>query len=140
MPARIDARRLVDRAVVHPDDDVAVGMGGVAHAIGVSPTTTSEQVASKPDACHAGRVDPGRATAARVAAQTASQTCALDCSAITPSGRCMAMSHFPVPSAAPVASNTPARADPVPTSMPIRYRSISAIPADIDRQQDDQAL
>ncbi len=59
VPARIDARRLVDRAVVHPDDDVAVGMGGVAHAQGRIAHHHQRTGGVEPDACHAGRVDPG---------------------------------------------------------------------------------
>ena len=118
----VDPPRLVDGAMVHPDDDVALGVARMAdrqRRAALARRTTSEQVASKPMPATS---TPARrrpaSTASRTLAQTARQMSSLDCSTMSPGSRNSAMSRLAEPSMLPVASNTPARALPVPTSMP----------------------
>jgi hypothetical protein len=85
-----------------------------------APSTTSEQVASKPMPFTCATGTPAAATASRTEAQTASQICSLDCSAIPPGARQSVISRRAEASIRPPASNTPARALPVPTSTPIK--------------------
>ncbi|MCY1231421.1 hypothetical protein D9M72_438680 [compost metagenome] len=92
--------------------------GPTASGAPPSPSTTSEQVASKPRPITAAGSTPAEVTASRTLEQTASQISALDCSTIAPASRNSEMSRLAEASIAPERSNRPARALAVPTSTP----------------------
>ncbi len=97
----------------------ACSEGPTGSGLPPSPSTTSEQVASKPSpATWAGAI-AARASAARTAVQTACQMSVLDCSTIAPRSWNTRMSCRAEATIRPAASKMPARALPVPTSMPI---------------------
>ena len=81
-------------------------------------STTSEQVASKPIPAMAAGLVFAAFSAARTARPQAAQMSSDECSAKSGAGRQSLIGWVAWPSMRPVAVNTPARALPVPTSMP----------------------
>ena len=84
-----------------------------------APSTTSEQVASKPMPAMRSGASAASASVAFTTWQTARQISVLDCSAIAPAARCSVIGCWADAIILPLASNRPARALPVPTSTPI---------------------
>jgi hypothetical protein len=84
-----------------------------------APSTTSEQVASKPMPATRSGDTAASANVVFTTWQTARQISVLDCSAIAPAARCNPMACCADAIIVPFASNKPARALAVPTSTPI---------------------
>jgi hypothetical protein len=85
----------------------------------LSPSTTSEQVASKPMPAICSGDTAACASASFTESQTACQISPLDCSTMEPLAWNSVMSRFADATMRPARSKMPARALPVPTSTPM---------------------